>query len=75
MENAAKVPITVAKEEEITARSSEFFSAASASPSRNSSLYQRRENPVNSLKLPEELKENRITTRMGAYRMKKMIAM
>ena len=40
MANAHSVPRTVASREDSTARMSEFFSAFSASPSRNSSPYQ-----------------------------------
>ena len=41
--NAAKVPISVARSEEMTARESEFLSAVSAVESLKSSLYQCRE--------------------------------
>ena len=68
MPMAASVPSTVASTEETTATTSVLYSAFMIEASWNRSAYQRRDTPANAVWLLELLKENTMSTRMGAYR-------
>ena len=73
--SAASVPMVVAIKDELTAKISEFFKAVNASSSSKSSLYQSSVNSLKLLRFPDSLNENRMTTKIGAYKIKKISAM
>ena len=71
---AATVPRTVDTAAETTAISSVLRRASMISRSSNSFRYQRRENPPHTTRLPVSvsLKENTISTKIGAYKKRNM---